>query len=81
VPDAIRSSCPFSPGPLPLELGTGQRVLVHLVRAVGEPQGADRGERGGEREVPGQPARAVHLDRLVQDPLHGERGGRTARSR
>jgi hypothetical protein len=48
---------------------------VHLVRAVGEPQAADPGERGGEREVLGQPARAVHLDRLVQDPLHGERGG------
>src|SRR4029077_20942712 len=31
--------------------------------------------RGGEREVRGQPGRAVHLDRLVQDPLHGDRGG------
>jgi hypothetical protein len=35
----------------------------------------DPGERGGEGEVLGQPARAVHPDRLVQDPLHGERGG------
>jgi hypothetical protein len=37
---------------------------VHLVRAVGEPQRTDPGERGGERGVLGQPARTVHLDAL-----------------
>ena len=52
-----------------------QGVLVHLVRAVGEPQRADAGVRAGQREVLRQPAGAVHLDRLVEDPLDGRRGG------
>jgi signal transduction histidine kinase len=43
-------------GALPLQLGSGQGVLVHLVGSVGEGERADVLERRGQREVLAQPA-------------------------
>src|SRR5215472_1900804 len=55
-----------------LQLAPGQRALVHLVRAVGEPQRPGAGPQVGQREVLADPGRAVHLDRLVDHPFgHG----------
>src|SRR5215472_10178909 len=54
------------------ELAPGQRALVHLIRAVGEPQRPGAGPQVGKREVLADPGRAVHLDRLVDHPFgHG----------
>ena len=44
---------------------------MHLVWTVGEPQRTDSGERGCQREVLAETSGAVHLDRLVQNPLDG----------
>jgi NADPH2:quinone reductase len=57
------------------QLAPGQGAFVHLVRAVGQPQGPGRRPDLGQREVLGDAARAVQLDRAVHDPLHRGRGG------
>src|SRR5689334_7747877 len=51
------------------QLAAGQGPLVHLVRAVGEPERAGAGPQVGQREVLADPAAAVGLDRLVDHPL------------
>src|SRR6266568_3050039 len=51
-----------------------QRPLVHLVRPIGEPQRARGGPQVPEREVLADPAPAVRLYCLVDDPFSG-RGG------
>jgi hypothetical protein len=53
------------------QLGTSEGVLVDLVGCVGEAQRPVHGERPRERDVLIQPARTVHLDGLVEDPLDG----------
>ena len=54
---------------LPGQLGTSEGVLVDLVGCVDEAQRPVHGERLRERDVLIQPARTVHLDGLVEDPL------------
>jgi hypothetical protein len=57
-----------SGGLIPGQLAPGHRLEVHVVGAVGDPERAARGVQLRERHVAGQPERAVHLDRAVDDP-------------
>lgn len=52
---------------LPRHLQPGEGCAVHLVRAVGQPQGARTGPRRGQPEVLADPATAVNLDRTIND--------------
>src|ERR1700691_2271472 len=56
------------------QLAAGQRPLVYLVGAVGEPQRTRARPQVGQRELLAHPSPAVSLDRLVDDPL-GHGGG------
>ena len=64
-----------SGGLIPGQLAPGHRLEVHVVGAVGDPERAARGVQLRERHVAGQPERAVHLDRAVDDPAGGPRHG------
>src|SRR5271170_4810738 len=56
------------------QLAAGERSLVDLVGAVGEPQRAGARPQVGQREVLAHPSPAVGLDRLVDHPLGHGRG-------
>ena len=57
------------------QFAAGQGTPAHLVRAVGQAcRGRVRPELG-QHEVLAHPGGAVHLDRLVEDPLHSGRCG------
>src|SRR5579859_5038518 len=56
------------------QLAAGERPLVYLVRAVGEPERARAGPQVGQREVLAHPSPAVGLDGLVEHPLGHGRG-------
>src|SRR5262249_29218041 len=60
---------------VPAQFGAGQGVFVDLVRPVSEAQGADARVGRRQRKVLRQAGGAVDLDGLVEDPLHGLRGG------
>src|SRR3954447_15543865 len=51
------------------EFGARGGALVHLVRAVRQPQSAGVRPEHGQRGVAADAGTAVHLDRLVEDPL------------
>jgi hypothetical protein len=57
-----------SGGLIPGQLAPGHRLEVHVVGAVGDPERAARGVQLRERHVAGQPERAMHLDRAIDDP-------------
>src|SRR6476646_8189291 len=75
VAQRARARRPGSAGGIPPQLGLGEGVLVHFVRAVGETERPDAGEGGGELGVLAEAGGAVGLDGLVEDPLDGL-GGR-----
>jgi hypothetical protein len=58
---------------VPSQLPPGHRLEMHVVGAVGDPERAARGVQLRERHVAGQPERAVHLDRAIDDPAGGPR--------
>ena len=64
-----------SGGLIPGQLAPGHRLEVHVVGAVGDPERAGGGVQLRERHVAGQPERAVHLDRAIDDPAGGPRHG------
>ncbi len=67
--------CGFRPGALAGQLFLGDGVAVHLVRAVGEAQGAGGGVGLGEAEVVAHTGAAVHLHGPVDHlQRHGGRG-------
>src|ERR1700722_110887 len=66
------------PRPLPLaiarQLQASDHAAVHLVRSVGQAQRARGSPRPGKREVVGEAAAAVQLNRHVHDALSHVRG-------